>query len=114
MRALAAASRYAHWRRRPPGVVAELSGIDRRAARRLVRARLAAHPEGVDLDGADRSDLLAHYGVDLWRTVAVSDAEQAVAAADELGWPVALKSTAPSLRHRTDLGGVRLNLEDRA
>ncbi len=110
VRALAAASRYARWRRRPPGVVPEPAGLDRRAARRLVRARLAQNPHGLDLDAQDRAALLAHYGVDLWPAVAVCDVEHAIAAAAELGWPVALKSTAPSLRHRTDLGGVRLNL----
>jgi acyl-CoA synthetase (NDP forming) len=35
-----------------------------------------------------------------------------VAAAERLGYPVALKTTAPHLRHRADLGGVRLDLAD--
>jgi acyl-CoA synthetase (NDP forming) len=42
----------------------------------------------------------------------VADAEAAVAAAREIGYPVILKSTAPWLRHRADLGGVRLDLAD--
>ena len=110
VRALAAASRYAQWRRRPPGVPPELSGLDRRSTRRLVRARLAENPQGVELGDADLAVLLGHYGLHLWRTVAVPDVDAAVAAAADLGWPVALKSTASSLRHRTDLGGVRLDL----
>src|SRR5699024_2803869 len=56
--------------------------------------------------------LLRCYGIDLWRSIRVYDVEEAVAAATELGWPVALKSTAESLRHRADLGGVRLNIAD--
>jgi hypothetical protein len=39
-------------------------------------------------------------------------AEEAVAAADRLGWPVVLKTTDPALRHRLDLGGVRLDIQD--
>ena len=39
-------------------------------------------------------------------------AEEAVAAADSLGYPVALKATAPHLRHRRELGGVRLDVDD--
>ena len=35
-----------------------------------------------------------------------------MAAADRLGWPVALKTTDPALRHRLDLGGVRLDIQD--
>jgi acyl-CoA synthetase (NDP forming) len=42
--------------------------------------------------------------------VPVADIEAAVAAAEELGWPVALKTTAPYLQHRVDLGGVRLDI----
>ena len=38
--------------------------------------------------------------------------DEAVAAADRLGWPVALKTTDPALRHRLDLGGVRLDIQD--
>ena len=45
-------------------------------------------------------------------TRTVTDAEAAVAAAEEIGYPVVLKSTAPWLRHRSDLGGVRLDLAD--
>ena len=35
-----------------------------------------------------------------------------MAAAERLGWPVALKTTDPALRHRLDLGGVRLDIQD--
>ena len=56
--------------------------------------------------------LLAAYGVPLLGTRTVTDADAAVAAAKEIGYPVVLKSTAPWLRHRSDLGGVRLDLVD--
>jgi acyl-CoA synthetase (NDP forming) len=46
--------------------------------------------------------------------VPVRDADEAVAAAERLGWPVALKTTVPALRHRADLGGVRLDVHDAA
>jgi acyl-CoA synthetase (NDP forming) len=42
----------------------------------------------------------------------VTGPDEAVAAAEELGWPVAVKSTASRLRHRADLGGVRLDIDD--
>ena len=47
---------------------------------------------------------------EVWEEVPVASAEEAVAAAEDLGWPVALKATAEHLRHRIDLGGVRLEL----
>jgi acyl-CoA synthetase (NDP forming) len=40
----------------------------------------------------------------------VTDAADAVAATDRLGWPIALKTQAPYLKHRVDLGGVRLDI----
>jgi len=55
-------------------------------------------------------ELLACYGIRVWPSRTVTDAEGAVAAADAIGWPVALKSTARELRHRIDLGGVRLDI----
>jgi len=51
------------------------------------------------------------FGLPLITTRVVRDAEQAVAAATELGSPVALKASAPGLVHKTDAGGVRLGLE---
>ncbi|NGO73486.1 acetate--CoA ligase family protein, partial [Streptomyces boncukensis] len=47
-------------------------------------------------------------------TLPAPDAEAAVAAARRLGFPVALKATAPHLRHRADLGGVRLDIAGEA
>lgn len=40
------------------------------------------------------------------------DADEAVDVARAIGWPVALKTTVPALRHRADLGGVRLDVAD--
>ena len=110
--ALAKVAQYAQWRRRPVGTVPELSGVDEDAARDLVRAVLADAPGGRDLTDDELIALLAAYGVPLLATRTVSAADDAVAAADAIGYPVVLKSTAPWLRHRGDLGGVRLDLPD--
>ena len=47
-----------------------------------------------------------------WR--AVNSPEEAVAAAEALGYPVVLKLAAAALIHKTEAGGVLLNLQDRA
>jgi acyl-CoA synthetase (NDP forming) len=132
VRALAAVTRYAEWRRRDPGTRVAPPGMDLDAAHALVRDLLAAatgdgtaagdgaaagedpaaEPEAVTLDEATAARLLALAGVELWPTVPVTDAESAVEAARSLGFPVALKTTAPHLRHRVDLGGVRLDIAD--
>ncbi len=66
---------------------------------------------GVDLSDDQVSELLACYGIRVWPWRPVRSEDEAVSAAEELGYPVVLKTTAPWLVHRADLGGVRLNLE---
>jgi acyl-CoA synthetase (NDP forming)/RimJ/RimL family protein N-acetyltransferase len=116
VRALAAATRYAEWRRRDPGHRVAPAGMDLDAAHVLVRDLLAARGDGDDapvtLDDVTASRLLALAGVELWPQTPVADADAAVAAAREIGFPVALKTSAPHLRHRVDLGGVRLDIGD--
>ncbi|ATL85980.1 GNAT family N-acetyltransferase [Streptomyces malaysiensis subsp. malaysiensis] len=65
---------------------------------------------GVELSAADTQRLLARYGVSVLPALPAPDPDTAVRAAERLGFPVALKPTAPHLRHRADLGGVRLEL----
>jgi acyl-CoA synthetase (NDP forming) len=110
--ALAKVAQYARWRRRPVGSVPELPDADPAAARAVVQGVLAGQPGGRDLTDDEVLALLGAYGVPLLGTRRAETAEEAVAAADAIGYPVVLKSTAPWLRHRTDLGGVRLDLHD--
>jgi acyl-CoA synthetase (NDP forming)/RimJ/RimL family protein N-acetyltransferase len=111
--ALALVTAYAGWRATPAGHAVSPSGLDVRAARALVAGQLAGTDQ-VDLDHEQLQRLLGCYGIDLWDVRAVATVEQAVQVADEFGYPVALKATAPHLRHRRELGGVRLDLDDAA
>ena len=101
VRALARVTMYADWLRRPPGALPELDRVDRLAGQAALRA-----------DGADPAALLRGYGIDVVESAPAHSADEAVAAAERLGWPVALKAAAPGLRHRLDLGAVRLDLAD--
>ncbi|MFV2100245.1 GNAT family N-acetyltransferase [Micromonospora sp. LOL_024] len=103
VRALARVTGYADWLRRLPGTLPELPDIDRSAASTALRA-----------EGADPGSLLAAYGIDVVDSVSASSVEEAVDAATRLGFPVALKVAAAGLRHRLDLGAVRLDLSDAA
>ncbi|MCX4983980.1 GNAT family N-acetyltransferase [Streptomyces sp. NBC_00572] len=115
VRALAEAVRYGQWRRQAaePGRVPEYEDIDEAGAAALIERVLGggeADPRGVTLDTAQAGELLARYGITVLPTLPAPTPDAAVAAAARLGYPVALKTTAPHLRHRPDLGGVRLDL----
>ncbi|GAA2448721.1 GNAT family N-acetyltransferase [Streptomyces macrosporus] len=117
--ALAETVRYAKWRRRAqsPGRVPEYDDIDEAAAAALLARVLEKERDprhSVPLSGRETAELLRHYGIAVQRALPAPDVHAAVAAARRLGYPVALKTTAPHLRHRPDLGGVRLDITDKA
>jgi acyl-CoA synthetase (NDP forming)/GNAT superfamily N-acetyltransferase len=108
--ALARAVRYSAWRARPVGEFPTPDGMDPARARELVAAALVGHPGGRALTDDEAVDLLAAAGVEIVPFRRVSGAQDCVAAADELGYPVAVKAVGQRWRHRTDLVGVRLDL----
>ncbi len=73
-----------------------------------LRAQLAAPP-----DEHTAKALLARYGIRVPPEQVANTLEDAINAADQIGYPVALK-TASGLQHKTDSGGVFLNLNDPA
>ncbi|NUO73574.1 MAG: bifunctional acetate--CoA ligase family protein/GNAT family N-acetyltransferase [Frateuria sp.] len=81
---------------------------DRAAAMRALDEALAAGHEW--LDAAQAMEVLHAYGIPGVPTRKVHDAEEAVAAAQDLGFPVALKIVAPQVVHKSEAGGVALNL----
>ncbi|MEU4310007.1 bifunctional acetate--CoA ligase family protein/GNAT family N-acetyltransferase [Streptomyces rochei] len=113
VRALAQAVSYAQWRRdaADPGKVPEYEDIDERGAAELIAGHLA-RGQGLALGDEETCELLGRYGIHVHRALPAPTPDDAVAAARALGYPVALKATAPHLRHRADLGGVRLDLAD--
>ena len=62
------------------------------------------------LDGAALFGLLRDYGIPAVRTRAAATRAAALAAADEIGYPVVLKTGEPGIAHKSDVGGVRLGL----
>lgn len=89
--------RYAQWRRESaePGKVPEYDDIDEKGAARLIDRWLTGG-QGLTL-GPDRTcDLLAAYGIHVHRALPAPTPGTAAEAARTLGYPVALKATAPT------------------
>jgi acyl-CoA synthetase (NDP forming) len=111
-RALAQAARYAEWRSRPEGVVAEFEDADPDAARDVVWGALGRlGMEGGWLLPHEADAVLGAYGIRHPRSRLVHSREEAVQTAAEFGGPVALKVVAPSALHKSDVGGLALNLQ---
>jgi acetyltransferase len=108
-RALAAMCRYRRWRERPLGDVVEFEVDRERAAAALASARGDGREH---LSLGEVEDVLGAYGIPLAESRFAATADAAVQAAEELGWPVALKVESAAVVHKSDVGGVRLGLED--
>ena len=87
---------------------AEGMAPDAEAAGRVLRTALAEGREW--LEPQETAALLAAYGIPLIETRLVPDAAAAAAAAREIGAPVALKIRSRDIQHKSDIGGVALNL----
>jgi acetyltransferase len=74
---------------------------------------VAVEGRGV-LGNAEAMRLLRAHGIPVIQTVSATTAEAAVAAAERVGYPVALKVDSPHVPHKTDAGGVRLGCADAA
>jgi acetyltransferase len=91
-----------------PPSVPELFAVDDAAARAVIAPAVAggrawlAEPEA--------KAVLKAYGIPIVETLAVATPEEAAAAASRIGRPVALKILSPDILHKTDVGGVELNL----
>jgi acetyltransferase len=92
----------------PPSLPAEFKP-DREKAQALIEAGLR---QGVGwLDPLDVQDVLSCYGIAVPRTARVPDAKDAAEQAAALAVPVVLKIDSPDITHKSDVGGVALNLE---
>lgn len=118
---LASVVEYQDWLATPRGDVPELPDVDTEAARGIAdhaldrqRRRDPEDRQTVRLSAPATRDLLHCYGINVWPAVPAATENEAVAQADEVGWPVVLKTTDPRLTRRLEMGGVRLNLESEA
>ena len=91
-----------------PDAQPQLLRVEREEARQVLRQALASGREW--LEEQEAKQVLQAYGIPTVRTERVRDAEEAVAAAEDIGFPVVLKVLSPQIVHKSDVGGVALNL----
>jgi acyl-CoA synthetase (NDP forming) len=110
-RVLAKAAAYADWRRRPPGVVVDFLDADIEKARGICDRALKVTGAGwLPVDQAWR--VLEAMGLPVLPGAPARTSAEAAAAAGRIGFPVAVKLTSRQLVHKSEVGGVVLNLAD--
>jgi acetyl coenzyme A synthetase (ADP forming)-like protein len=106
--ALARVARYGRWLARGIGAVPELADVD------VARARAAIADHTGWLPAPVAREVLAAFGLTQPAAIDAATAEAAAAAARSIGFPVAVKLASPTITHKTDVGGVVLDLPDEA
>ncbi|MFN2281539.1 MAG: acetate--CoA ligase family protein [Anaerolineales bacterium] len=81
--------------------------------RQEVQELLAKHANSNHLSAVETAKILSAYGIKTARMQLAEDQDQAAALADEIGLPVVLKVASADISHKTDVGGVLLNLADK-
>src|SRR5690606_33714391 len=110
--ALARVVEYAEWRSRPEGTTPTLEGFDEQAARRITEHALACGGGWLSQDRVQA--LLDAAGITQAAARVATTPDEAVAAAETIGFPVVVKGTGPALLHKTERNALRLDLHDSA
>jgi len=114
VRVLSRAVSYGQWLRRPEGKEVEFPVPEaERAEIALKEARTRLGADGGWLTPAEIDGVLGPYGIRLNRLRPATDGDQAAAVAREIGFPVVVKLDS-SIPHKSDVGGVRLDLRNEA
>ncbi len=106
--ALKAMCDYAAWLRRPPRVLTRFL-VNRRRVERIVNRHVKTRQ--LQMGEAQAKAVLRAYRFPVAPGEMAVDVEQALDAADRIGFPVAMKIASPDVVHKSDLGGVKLNLD---
>jgi acetate---CoA ligase (ADP-forming) len=98
---------YVSWLSRPPRILARFK-VNRRRVQRIISRHLKMSQ--FQLGEASAKGILKAYDFNIPRGALVSSAEEAVEQARQIGFPVAMKIASPDIIHKSDAGGVKLNL----
>jgi acetyl coenzyme A synthetase (ADP forming)-like protein len=107
--ALSRCAAYAEWKAEPPGTVPGFVDTDVKAARYIVREALKQRGNGW-LNPDEIRAVLKAYGIPQPSGAIARTADDAVRIAVRVGFPVAVKLVSSTILHKSDVGGIRLNV----
>jgi len=106
-RALKFVTDYWEWRKKPVGKVIEHK-VDTEKARKIIAN--CRKEERLSLNDHEAMELMSVYKLPTLKSISTQTRDEALAAAQEIGYPVVLKASRPGLLHKTDVGGVQLDI----
>lgn len=109
--AIAAMWRYRNWLNTPPLHVEQFP-VDREKVR-AVFARVRSEGR-VTIGDAEARDVMEAYGIPLPKSGLAATPDAAVALAESIGYPVVMKIASPDILHKSDIGGIKLNITSAA
>lgn len=112
-RVLSKAAAYAEWRAQPVGVIPDFDDLDLPAAQTICAEALRQRGQGW-LSASETQALLQAMRLPSAVGGVAKSADEAVGLAGRIGYPVAVKLASTRLVHKTEVGGVRLDLADDA
>jgi len=98
---------YRRWLERPPLKVEEFE-VDREKVKEIF-AQVRAEGR-VTIGDAEAREIMQAYGIPIPQSKLARTPEEAVEIAEEIGYPVVMKVASPDILHKTDIGGVKLNI----
>lgn len=105
---LSAMRRYQEYRAQPLPVI-ESMDADQSVVREVIRR---VRSEGrVTIGDSEARDILTAYGFPIPPSELAESADEAIALASDIGYPVVLKVASPDILHKTDAGGVKVDIE---
>jgi acetyltransferase len=105
--ALRAMMDYAAWRRRPPRVVTRFP-VNRKRVERIISRHIRTGK--LRIGEVEAKEIFRAYEFNVPQGYLAVSADDAVECADRIGYPVAMKIVSPDIIHKSDVGGVKLNL----
>ncbi len=110
--ALAHAATYGAWLSRPKGKIPRFWNVQRKKAQKLVEKVMSSTSRRPFwLSAVEAAELLGYYGIRVVNTKFAGSADEAADRAADMGFPVAVKLASATIAHKTEVGGIVLDLK---
>jgi acetyl coenzyme A synthetase (ADP forming)-like protein len=106
-KAMWALTRYRKWIDRPEGKMVDFK-VDRKRVKKVIDRAVEADRETIL--GEEALEILEAYGIGVARSMKASSSQDLKKAASELGFPLVMKIDDPGISHKTDVGGVVMDI----